>query len=115
MTAIAQLGLPDPSTALAAPAVLSCASIALACWLTWQWWRADGALTAHLAAATQSGQYTALSAHSFTFYVFTVTVGGNGEQLLDGLINVDIDDAVAGGKVMAATAKVCCVSRNRFL
>ncbi len=43
---------------------------------------------------------------AFGFFCVTVVIGGNGEQLVDGLMNIDMDSAVSGGKVAAASAKV---------
>ena len=46
-----------------------------------------------------------LSLPQFVFFAVTVVIGSNGEQLLDGVINLDMDAAVAGGRVTAAAAK----------
>jgi hypothetical protein len=96
LASIVQLWLP-PATLLLPAAALTAAATLLALWVARGWWTADGSVQARVAHAGSSARTHTVPPRAFVLFMVTVTVGGNGEQLLDALVNVDIDDAVAGG------------------
>jgi hypothetical protein len=96
LASIVQLWLPA-GIVLFPGAVLASSATLLALWVARGWWTADGSVQASVETAGTSARTHTLPAGAFVLFMITVTVGSNGEQILDALVNVGIDDAVAGG------------------
>lgn len=104
LCAIVQLWLPGAWMWLP-PVFVASIALSLSVWVACQWAQSSHDLTHHLHIATESAGQRFLSWRDFCFFLLTCIIGANGEKILDALTNISIDMAVAGGNVLAATAK----------
>jgi hypothetical protein len=101
---ILQLVLPWPWSL--APAVcLAAVSCVLCAWTAAMWVGVPQAESRSLSASATSACSLHVPTSQVFFFASSVVVGGNGEQLLDSFVNLEIDAGVAGGKVAAAVIK----------
>jgi len=98
---IVQLQLPS-FICLGPAVVLAACAMGLGIWISHSWWCASEYLAICVKDARRSAQTLTVPCSALSFFGVTIVVGNNGEQVVDAMLNLSIDDAVAGGEQFAS-------------